>query len=148
MHYARMKKHGDLNYRRPPSLGTIDKAGYHLKMVGDKYVPVHVSMAEKALGHPLPVGAEVHHANGKRADNRNENLVICPGRAYHSLLHQRMRALAACGNANWRKCYICKTYDDPVNLYIHDSAVCHRRCKSGVDVEYARIRWSKPLVLA
>jgi hypothetical protein len=66
-------------------------------------------LAEKALGKPLPKGAEVHH-------HSETELVICPDRAYHKLLHQRQRALRACGNANWKKCRFCKQYDDPKKM--------------------------------
>lgn len=47
----------------------------------------HILIAERALGHALPAGAQVHHANGKRVDNRNSNLVICQDNGYHRLLH-------------------------------------------------------------
>lgn len=76
----------------------------------------HVVVAERVLGKPLPKGAVVHHVNRNRADNRPENLVICPSHAYHRLLHQRMSAQEACGNPNWRMCGACKTWDDPSNL--------------------------------
>ena len=61
----------------------------------------HLVIAEKVLGGPLPDGAEVHHANGIRSDNRNENLVICESRAYHRLLHQRMKAVALGHPPEW-----------------------------------------------
>lgn len=32
------------------------------------------------------------------------------------LLHVRMQALNACGNANYRKCNICKIYDDTASM--------------------------------
>lgn len=39
------------------------------------------------------------------------------------------RAFEACGHANWRKCGICKVWDDPENLYILNSMAYHRKCR-------------------
>lgn len=52
----------------------------------------HQRVAERALGKPLPAGAEIHHVNGDPKDNRPANLVICQDAAYHDLLHARARA--------------------------------------------------------
>ena len=76
----------------------------------------HILIAEKALGKPLPPGAEVHHVDENKANNRNDNLVICPNHAYHQLLHLRMRALCESGNPNYRRCHICKAWDNPDNM--------------------------------
>ena len=46
--------------------------------------------AERALGKPLPAGTVIHHHNYKGNDSQ---LVICQDRAYHRLLHARMRTL-------------------------------------------------------
>lgn len=92
------------------------------------YVAEHILIAEAALGHALPPQAVVHHSESKQ---NNRALVICENLAYHNLLHQRQRALDACGNANWRKCHICKTYDDPARMSIHTSGrAYHRACDS------------------
>ena len=81
----------------------------------------HVHRAEQALEKPLPKGAEVHH-------HSFTELVICPDRAYHMILHQRARALKVCGHANWRKCVYCKKYDAPENLHISKEFPYHRAC--------------------
>lgn len=61
-------------------------------------VRLHVVRAERALGHALPKGAVVHHADGSIADDAP--LVICQDQAYHLLLHARMRVKVAGGNPN------------------------------------------------
>jgi hypothetical protein len=85
------------------------------------YVLEHILIAEKALGKSLPEKAVIHH-------HTPEQLVICQDRAYHNLLHQKNRALIACGHANWRKCYICKQYDGVENLTETQSGFYHKSC--------------------
>lgn len=92
----------------------------------------HRLLAEKALGKPLPKGVMVHHANGSK---NGGTLVICQDRKFHFLLHTRTRALQECGHANWRRCMICKVYDDPFNLkFYRNRAVVHLSCSA----EYKR----------
>ena len=84
----------------------------------------HITRAEKALGKPLPKGAQVHHHTPKE-------LVICQNDSYHKFIHQRQRAFNACGHANWRKCRYCKTYDSHQNLSINGedgNSVYHKKC--------------------
>jgi hypothetical protein len=88
----------------------------HSRADVDGYVYEHILVCEKALGKPLPLGAEPHHINENKSDNRPSNLIVCQDRAYHLILHQRMRALKDCGHASWRKCFVCKKYDSPENL--------------------------------
>ncbi len=91
--------------------------GYRFVYLGRGHVNTeHLVKAQKVLGKPLPAGAEVHHINGDPSDNRRSNLVICQDSAYHHLLHQRQRALDACGNPGWRKCWVCKQWDDPATM--------------------------------
>jgi hypothetical protein len=90
-------------------------------------VYLHRVEAEEALGKALPEGAEVHHFGGAKKSNI---LVLCPDHAYHMMLHQRERALDACGNASWRKCVYCRNYDDPTNMTIPARAkqAYHKKC--------------------
>ena len=94
------------------------------------YVFEHTLVCEQALGKLLPINAIPHHVNEKKDDNRTGNLVLCQNKAYHNLLHRRMRALRACGNPNWHKCGYCKKYDDPKNLRLQPkySAGHHVEC--------------------
>lgn len=57
------------------------------------YVFEHILVAETAIGKHLPPGAEVHHVNGVKSDNRPANLVVCQDHQYHLLLHRRQRML-------------------------------------------------------
>lgn len=111
---------------------------------GDGYVVVtkdyvqqmeHVRIAECALGKPLPATARVHHVDEDRSNNVPANLVICPNEAYHQLLHQRMRAYAACGHHDWRICSFCQQYDAPQALYIRPSnkQAWHPACRNAHD---------------
>ena len=106
----------------------------HPRANRDGYVYEHTLVAERALGRVLPIGAEVHHFNEVKTDNRRENLVICPDHKYHALLHTRMNALKASGNPNWRKCAYCKTHSDPTEMAVQkhkvqDNQYYHIECQ-------------------
>jgi hypothetical protein len=90
----------------------------HPRCSASGYVLEHVLVVEGAMRRYLRPGAAVHHVNETPDDNRNQNLVVCQDNTYHMLLHQRKRALEACGNAGWLKCSICKQYDDPANMRV------------------------------
>jgi hypothetical protein len=105
----------------------VDWSGYRT----DGSKREHIVIAERALGRPLPKGAEVHHVNRDRLDNSPSNLVVCQDHAYHMLLHRRQRALEACGNANWLKCQFCKRWDDPSNMTVlrtRPGTAYHKAC--------------------
>lgn len=76
----------------------------------------HRVIVEEILGKPLPPRAEIHHLNGIKHDNRPMNLVVCPDRRYHYLLHRRTEALEVTGNADSLKCQFCKQWDTPENI--------------------------------
>lgn len=87
--------------------GKVKPGHYLAKSVGGRRKRLaHVLIAERALGRPLPAGAQVHHVDGNSLNNSPSNLVICQDQAYHSLLHARQRVLAAGGNPNTQR--LCK----------------------------------------
>lgn len=99
-HYAKRVRDNLHKKRRAPNgAGSIQSHGYKLIHVGDgRRVLEHIYVAEKALGKKLPKGAEVHHMNEIRTDNFTPfNLIICPTKIYHKLLHKRMKELKLYG---------------------------------------------------
>lgn len=132
-HYRRTRTHGDPT--KTNRRAARDGKGY--RNIDDR--GEHVTVAERALGKRLPKGAEVHHVNEDRSDNSPTNLVICPSPRYHALLHIRMRALAATGNANARKCKICHQYGLPGEVTIlANGAVYHPKCNRDHVARYAK----------
>lgn len=136
-HYSLVRKGGTIGVDRRkkdgPKVSPYIWVWHNGRRIGE-----HILIAEKIIGRQLPTGAEVHHVNENKSDNRHENLVICPSVAYHKLLHQRMRARELCGNPNYRMCRVCKKWDDPANLYICGTTVSHRSCEA----ERARNRYA------
>lgn len=133
MHYKRMQRTGSTeSSRRQRGTGTITTFGYIAIAKDGKRKQAHVLIVEAILGHELPVGAEVHHVDGDRRNNANANLVVCPSKAYHKMLHTRQDALLACGNASHRKCPFCKQYSDPESMTHNNSSryFYHAACKS------------------
>jgi len=125
--------------------------GYRVRMAPDHpranskgCVLEHILIVERVIGRFLRNDEEVHHANGDRHDNRNANLVACQDRAYHMLLHLRMRARAACGHADWLKCTYCGQWDDLASLSVsRDGAgrllqVYHKFCAANYQRTRAR----------
>lgn len=135
-HYLRWRKYGDplqtatLN-RRAPGEGSRSNGYARLPAVGPRGTKhpglVHRALAEKALGRKLTTDEVVHHINEDPLDNRPENLLICT-RAYHKLLHTRMRAQEACGNPEYRKCLYCDMYDAPENMTLVRWSYRHKAC--------------------
>lgn len=133
LHYYRMKRTGkpDRIYRAAGT-GTITTHGYIALGKNGKKTQEHVSIVESVLGRSLPPGAEIHHINGDKSDNTTSNLVVCPSKAYHKMLHQREASMDACGNPNYRKCPFCKNYDDPSNMTHNKTSryFYHPSCKT------------------
>lgn len=130
------------------------KRGYILKMAKghpranrDGYVPEHVLVMEKTLGFFLQPGNVVHHIDGNTGNNAIGNLLLCETQADHLFIHQRQRALSACGNASARVCNICGSYErqDDIVLYPYrrkgrrdSTQAMHRECNRKHAAKYSK----------
>lgn len=114
----------------------------HSRSDSHGFVKKHILIAEKILGHPLPEGAEVHHADGNGSNNSNDNLVICENGSYHQLLEWRTRALKESGHANWRRCCYCHNYDDPSRMRasVNGTHIYHPACQKNYNTMYHSLR--------
>jgi hypothetical protein len=123
----------------------LDSQGYALSLFPNhprancSYVRTHILIAEKALDKPLPSDAVIHHVNGSKD---NGQLVVCQDQNYHMLLHRRKKAIDACGHASWRKCWICKAYDNPINLVFCKHNIYHKECARKYEMGRNR-SWAK-----
>lgn len=142
-HAYRLRRYGnplEPVRQAPKGTGYIDPLGYRRQYDehGNKKGE-HIIFAEKALGRPLPLGAVVHHHDRNRSNNSPGNLVICPDKAYHKLLHRRMEAKAATGDANKLKCQFCKQWDSRGSIVAYAGAsdgfmrFWHYQCKKEYD---------------
>lgn len=125
-HYQRQWKTGSTDARVQPPLISKYRSVNH----DGKVTKEHLVLAEKALGKKIPKGIEVHHVDCNGMNNAAANLVICQDHSYHMLLHKRQRAMDACGNPNFLKCEICKTWSSPDGMYVRKDGKgqWHRTC--------------------
>lgn len=76
----------------------IDRYGYRMVLCPDrgkcsKYVAEHVLVIERKIGRQLAPEEVVHHINGVKTDNREENLLVTT-RSQHKKFHAQLEALA------------------------------------------------------
>lgn len=132
-HHARLQPKGKDAYRWKGGRSKLNDGRVLIfnpkhPRVNHKYILNSILLAEKALGKRLPPGIEVHHFD-EDPSNDFKNLVICENVSYHRLLHRKKKASDACGNANWRKCYLCQKHDDPKNLkFTKKDLPYHKTC--------------------
>jgi len=102
----------------------------------------HILMVEDALGKLLLLKAVVHHIDGNRQHNENNNFVVCENQGYHLLLHRRQRAYEACSHANYLRCRHCREWDDPINMTVLERkregvGAYHKKCHA--EAEHRRL---------
>lgn len=80
-HYARWRRYGDpqgereIEPKASKGSGSTYK-GYRRVQVDGEHIYEHRAVMEEMIGRPLRDGENVHHVNGRRADNRPENLEL------------------------------------------------------------------------
>ena len=110
--------------------GCLRPDGYRVVSADNVPILEHVALAEAAIGRKLPLGAEVHHVDRCRANNAPGNLVLCPDKAYHALLHTRQEAMDATGDPNKRRCKHCKQFDDIAAMAVRGAGnYVHLKCE-------------------
>lgn len=124
------------------------QAPEHPRASSHGYVLEHVVIAERALGKPLPVGAQVHHVDENTLNNANTNLVICQDVAFHKLLHIRANVVRAGGDPNTQRvCSTCRVLKPIESFWKASQRVCdglQRRCKDCCRKhDYHRVRRGK-----
>ena len=127
-HYRVFKRHGTPTPAKPELQVHTATGGYKFITKNGKTTYLHVMAMEHFIGRTLAAGEEVHHKNGDPSDNDIDNLVLCRDHEEHMILHQRQRALEACGNPDFRPCRICGTYDATENMSPHRKQFYHRGC--------------------
>lgn len=90
----------------------VNEKGYRefLDPSTGQWVPVHRRVAEKKEGE-LPEGAQVHHRNGNKLDNRWCNITVVTPRI-HGRLHYKPGACERCGRTGHQRadCYAVRDY--------------------------------------
>lgn len=55
---------------------------------------LHQIVIEQLIGRKLQVGECIRHINGNKADNKKENLALCPSIARHNKIHKQLEDLS------------------------------------------------------
>lgn len=82
--------------RMPLGSTRLDSNGYRLVKVrehGGRWDKEHVLVVESEIGRRLLPGEEVHHINGRKNDNRIENLQLCATSSEHQLIERSFNRL-------------------------------------------------------
>jgi hypothetical protein len=106
---------------------------------------LHVQIADAALGVCVPLGAEVHHINKDKHDNRPQNLLICLTVRLHDLVEafpkllrkaqwlgvpgQSVRILRSVEPDGLRMCVRCGKLKDPEAFYRGPRGRLRGHCK-------------------
>lgn len=73
---------------RPIGSTVVDADGYvQVKIGRGVWRQQHVIVVERRIGRRLRPSEEVHHVNGRKADNKKSNLVHCRSKGAHSRIH-------------------------------------------------------------
>jgi len=70
---------------------TVKPNGYIMVNVDGKYVYEHRHLMAQRVGRPLERDEAVHHINGRRGDNRPENLCLINKKEHDSMESKRRR---------------------------------------------------------
>lgn len=105
-HYLRWYRYGDVHYRkrRGNGEGSLSSQGYKLVTVNGRQVLEHRYLMELRLGRRLKPSEVVHHRDGDKLNNADENLELTTRRAHPHLYPSHAQTWQKLGNpARWKK---------------------------------------------
>ncbi len=125
---------------RKPGGRYVTKTGYVAVKVGIRtYQLEHRLVVEAALGRSLATDEHVHHINGDKQDNRQENLrLISPDE--HSALHAATNNVQAQPRRITLVCHQCGTSYERKASRLGESKYCSGSCRSRA---VSLARWAK-----
>lgn len=113
----------------------IDKRGY-VRYSDDptRRAWEHIRVAEHMLGRCLGVTEQVHHINGNKTDNREENLMVLRTNKDHKLIHSKLPCYVlktpdgSCVVVKQQRTCVCcgRLFEPKTNRYVYCSLACAR----------------------
>jgi len=89
------QKRRELGLSKPRPYWKYTYEGYLIRRDGKGgKILQHREIVERMLGRKLKPTERVHHINGKKDDNRKENLYLCRNNTHHKLVHFSLEEVA------------------------------------------------------
>jgi len=141
-HYKRWWKYGDplIMKQAENGSGHVNSDGYKIIHVNGKQFSEHRHVMEQKLGRPLKPNELVHHKDGNRSNNEEENLQVINGIGKHNGMHRTNwdflthRTCTGCGKRKTVKFFYRHKSGRQTGAYFSRCT----RCKAEYQLNYRR----------